>query len=115
MDLYAILSELDGTGVPLGYLLVAANTPDQTSISAVAGAKINILEQLIQPIKAASFNPTFFGCDKDGTEIAAIRQVWPSTSVQLCYWHAKRAIQTKLKDNKKQGPSPITIPVKLKL
>ena len=44
MDLYAVLSELDGTGVPLGYLLVAANAPNQASISAVAGAKINILE-----------------------------------------------------------------------
>ena len=101
MDFYALLSELDATVVPLGYLLVAANAPDQTSISAVAGAKINILEQFLEPNKAASCNPTFFGCDKDRTEIAAIRQVWPSTSVQLCYWHAKRAIQTKLKDNKK--------------
>ena len=47
MDLYAVLSELDGTGVPLGYLLVAANAPDQNSISAVAGAEINILEQFL--------------------------------------------------------------------
>ena len=101
MDLYAVLCELAGTGVPLCYLLVAANNHDQAPISTIAGAKTNILTQFLQPLKTYNFNPTFFGCDKDRAEILAIREVWPSTSIQLCYWHAKRAIKIKLQDNKK--------------
>lgn len=60
-----------------------------------------VLRQLLQPLKVKGFNPTFFGCDKDRSEIAAIRLVWPDASIQLCYWHAKRAIRSKLRDNKK--------------
>ena len=101
MDLYAVLSELDGTGVPLGYLFVAVNSIEQAPISAVAGSKTYIFQQFLQPIKNANFNQTFFGSDKDKSEIAAIRKVWPNASIQLCYWHAKKAIQMKLKDNRK--------------
>lgn len=43
----------------------------------------------------------FFGTDKDASEIAAVRQVWPSATIQLCMWHALRAVRAKLKDSSK--------------
>ncbi|KAI0991466.1 hypothetical protein K3495_g16721, partial [Podosphaera aphanis] len=102
MSLSAFLAELDCTGVPLCYLFLGTKGPDECSKSAqFCGATISILKIFLQPLKAAGFEPTFFGCDKDRTEISAIRQVWPRTTVQLCYWHAKRAIRKKLKDGRK--------------
>lgn len=53
MDLYAVLSELDGTGEPFGNLLVAGNAIDQASISIIAGAKTDVLEQFLQTVKLA--------------------------------------------------------------
>ncbi|KAI1000999.1 hypothetical protein K3495_g7199 [Podosphaera aphanis] len=103
MNLSAVLAELDGTGVPLCYLSIGtASISDQKLSSADAmGVTSCILKQLLQPLKDAGYSPTFFGCDKDNSEISAIRNVWPDATVQLCYWHAKRAIKKKLSDGRK--------------
>ncbi|KAI0993222.1 hypothetical protein K3495_g14962 [Podosphaera aphanis] len=102
MSLFAVLVELDGTGVPLCYLFLGTKSPDECSKSAqFCGVTISILKNFLQLLRAAGFEPTFFGCDKDRAEISAIRQIWPRTTVQLCYWHAKRAIRKKLKDGRK--------------
>ncbi len=101
MQLFAVLAELDGTGVPLAYLFLETLPLADGSKNTDRGALTHVLEQFLTPVKAAGFDPTFFGCDKDTSEIAAIQQVWPTTTIQLCFWHAKRAIQTKLKDSTK--------------
>jgi hypothetical protein len=118
-DLFAVLAEMDGTGVPLAYIFVgllddsttgskkqggssgaSANSEIKTR-RADPGALIHILDQFLRQLKAFDLNPVFFGIDKDSSEIAAVRQVWPEATIQLCYWHVKRAIRTKLKDSKK--------------
>lgn len=96
-----MLAELDGTGVPLCYLLVAVDAQNQSSRLADAGAMTCILEQFLQPLETASFTPIFFHCDKDKAEIAAIKKIWPIVTIRLCFWHAKRAIRNKLKENRK--------------
>ena len=102
MNLFTVLAELDGTGVSLCYLFAGTKSSNQGSKSfEVSGATTRILEQFFEPLKDAGFNPLFFGCDKDNAEISAIQNVWPSTTVQLCFWHAKRAIRKKLKDVRK--------------
>lgn len=101
MSLFAVLAELDGTGVSLCYLLLGANSLNSGSLSTSAGATTCILQQFLQPLRDYGFNPAFFGCDKDKAEISAIRLVWPSTKTQLCFWHAKRAIRNKLQDSSK--------------
>ncbi|KAI0998942.1 hypothetical protein K3495_g9257 [Podosphaera aphanis] len=103
MSLSAVLAELDGTGVPLCYLFVGtASISDQKLSSADAkGATTCILKQFLQPLKDAGYSPKFFGCDKDNSEISAIRNVWLDATAQLCYWHAKRAIKKKLSDARK--------------
>ena len=65
------------------------------------GATTNLLDQFLRPLCEAGFNPTFFGTDKDFSEISAIRQVWPNATIQLCYWHARRAIRSKLTSSRK--------------
>lgn len=65
------------------------------------GAITYLLDQFLRPLKSSGFKSTFFGCDKNRSEIVAIQQVWPTTTIQLCFWHAKRAIRAKLKDSNK--------------
>jgi hypothetical protein len=115
MDLFAVLAEVDGTGIPLAYCFVEVipfqhepitnpviGDKDDSSKKRRAdpGALTHILDQFLRRLKALGFNPTFFGIDKDQSEIAAVRQVWPDVTIQLCYWHVKRAVRTRLKDSK---------------
>lgn len=99
MNLFAVLAEVDGIGVPIAYCFVDVIASNDGVKRADPGALIHILEQFLQRVRQACFNPTFFGTDKDASEIAAVKLVWPETTLQLCYWHAKRAINTKLKDS----------------
>ena len=45
--------------------------------------------------------PKIFHCDKDKSEIYAIKKIWPEVTIRLCYWHAKRSIRSKFRENKK--------------
>jgi hypothetical protein len=103
MELFAVLAELGGTGVPLAYLFLQTLPLETGDLNANQGAVTHVLDQFLRPLQISGFNPTFFGCDKDDSEIAAIRQVWPSTKIQLCLWHAKRAVRTKLRDSHKSN------------
>ena len=62
-------------------------------------------------------NPSFVDCEKDKSEINAIEQVWPSARIQLCFWHAKRAVEMKLKKSNanfllhySSGDAQVTVP-----
>jgi transposase-like protein len=100
MDLFTVLAEIDGTGVLLAYCSVETLASKNGTRRTIPGAVAHLLDQFLRPLKTSGFSPTFFGCDKDMTKIAAIYQVWPDTAIQLCYWYAKRAIQARLKDSK---------------
>ena len=100
MDLFALLAEFDGTGVPLAYCFVETISVEHTRHSE-PGALTGILDQFLRVLKAGGLDPAFFGVDKDLSEIAAVKQVFPSAKVQLCFWHAKRAIRQKMRDASK--------------
>ena len=95
MDLFAVLAEVDGTGVPLAYMFVGSSGVKDDNVTTTATK--DILIQFLETLKKKGCDPTFFGCDKDKGEIGAIQSVWPGSSVQLCLWHAKRAISARLK------------------
>ena len=95
MDLFAVLAEFDGTGTPLAYLFVQKLAPTE------AGAMTQVLVRFMEKIRFSGLDPSFVGCDKDKSETNAIQEVWPSAKVQLCFWHAKRAIRAKLHDSTK--------------
>lgn len=98
-ELFAVLAEFDGTGVPLAYLFVQKTQISENKAAIVPGKMTQILIKFLRPLLNLGFSPSSFACDKDKSEINTIQQIWASASVQLCYWHAKRAIQTKLKDS----------------
>ena len=38
--------------------------------------------------------------DKDMAEIGCVREVWPDSKIQLCWWHLRRAIRERFGKNK---------------
>lgn len=96
MDLFTVLSELDAIGVLLSYLLVGNKVGNEPSKAAYAGANSCMLQQFLHSLKIKGLNLSFFGCDKDRLEILAIRHTWLDATIQLCYWHTKRAVRNRL-------------------
>ena len=94
MDLFAVLAEVDGTGVPLAYCFMeVVENDNKGEHRAMPGATGGILCHFLQELRDLGLDPTL---DKDTSEIFAVRQTWPNTVIQLCYWHARRAIRMKL-------------------
>ncbi|KAI0995188.1 hypothetical protein K3495_g12994 [Podosphaera aphanis] len=56
-----------------------------------------VIYQFLRVLDNLGVNFSIVVCDKDKSEINAIEQVWPSARIQLCFWHAKRAVEMKLK------------------
>ena len=100
MELSAVLAEVDGTGVPVAYCFLEKLPAENGNRQSQAGATTRVLAAVLQQLKDVGFRPTFFGCDKDQAEINAIKSVFETVTIQLCYWHAKRAVRTKLRDSK---------------
>ena len=50
MSLYAVLAELDGTGVPLCYLFTGIDNLDGVFKTADSGASICILKKFLEPL-----------------------------------------------------------------
>ncbi|KAI1007534.1 hypothetical protein K3495_g687 [Podosphaera aphanis] len=92
MEPYAVLAELDGTGAPMAYLFVEKNNSFGTSSP---GTMTQVIYQFLRVLDNLGVYPSFVDCDKDKSEINAIEQVWPSARIQLCFWHAKRAVEIK--------------------
>ena len=101
MGLFAVLSEVDGAGIPVAYLLYEVAPNHKGEKKAETGAMVYLLQQFLGRLKAFGMQPSFVGHDKDAAEMAAIRIVWPNASLRLCYWHAKRAILKKMQDSDK--------------
>ena len=104
MNLFSVLAEVDGAGIPLAYFFI------KPGCMADNGAQTNLLDQFLRHFRHSGFMPTFFGVDKDTAEISAVHQVWPETGIQLCYWHSKRALRTKLNDSKKTATQQRYVP-----
>lgn len=100
MNLFAVLAEVGGTGIPIGYCFVrVTKAVGDTRSRPNSGEWALVLSQFLTYFRDVGFRPTFFGTDKDFSEIEAIKRVWPDIKVQLCLWHAKRAISMKLKSS----------------
>lgn len=101
MTLYAVMAELDGSGVPIVYCFLKTTTSvSGESQHAHTGSITSVLKEVLNPLVNAGFNPSFFGTDKDQAEISAIQSTWPNVKHQLCYWHVRRALRQRLTSNK---------------
>lgn len=90
-ELYVLLGEAYGSGLPLGYLLIQSNG------NGAPGAKTKFVREFLAHMKKNwKLCPIITLSDKDWTEINALLEEFPDAKHQLCFWHALRAIKTRL-------------------
>jgi hypothetical protein len=68
------------------------------SFTGAEGVKENLLQQFFQYfVDTWKIKPVVTLCDKDWSKINALRAVFPSAKLQLCFWHVLRALKEQLK------------------
>jgi hypothetical protein len=89
-ELYAILGEVYGSGLPLGYILVQSNGPE-------SGGKEKVLREFLHYLKKSwNLRIIITLSDKDWSEINAFQAEFPEAKHQLCFWHALRSVKKRL-------------------
>jgi hypothetical protein len=89
-EVFALLGEIYGSGLPLGYLLIQSNIGEP-------GAKEQFLSRFLSFIHDHwNLRIIFTLTDKDWSEINSFRATIPDAKHQLCYWHSVRAVKTRL-------------------
>ena len=93
MELFAVVADMLGEGLPLGYLFIT------TEENAAPLTKQNALIAWMKAIRSLGIDPRFTLSDKDQSEINALKAVWPIAKHQLCLWHILRALKRRLSQN----------------
>ncbi|PKY39601.1 hypothetical protein RhiirA4_526491, partial [Rhizophagus irregularis] len=92
-ELYVVHAEIDGMGFPLAYLFLENG-------NCGGGIRTGIIIDFFLQLKIRGLEPEFFLTDKDFSQISAARFVWKNVKIQLCLWHIKKAVETRLGNNK---------------
>ncbi|KAF7377076.1 hypothetical protein MSAN_00126100 [Mycena sanguinolenta] len=104
LELYTVLGEHDNAGFPLSYCLLS------TAESIDIGKRKAALEAWARKLRDTyGVIPVFVHVDKDMAEIGMIRSVW-NAKIQLCLWHLKRAVRTRL-DKRKLSTTPKVVQI----
>jgi len=89
------MGEHDNSGFPLAYCLLT------TATSIIPGKRKIALTSFLKELRDKySVHPRFVHTDKDIAEIKAAHSVWVSSKHQLCWWHVKKAVNSRLKNGK---------------
>ena len=89
-ELYALLGEAYGTGLPLGFLLLLSN-------GGASGGIQRYLTQFLSHIQEQWCINTIVGLsDKNISEINSCRATISTRKHQLCFWHGVTAVKKRL-------------------
>lgn len=89
-ELFALLGEARGSGLPLGFILIRSNDGEP-------GGLAEYLSEFISYFKETwNIEARITLTDKNSSEINAFRRVFPDAKYQLCFWHVLRAVKTRL-------------------
>jgi hypothetical protein len=94
MELYCFQAEVNGTGFPLAYLLLENNG------RCGEGIRTSVIQAFLTKLREEEIQPEFLLTDKDFAQINAARFTWCDIKIQLCKWHIKRAVMSRLASNK---------------
>ena len=93
-ELVVCLAEKRSHAYPVALLAL------RPSKSRIVGSKVNVQSRLrvitsfFDVIRSRqNVQPRVVHVDKDFSEISAIRQVWPTSSIHICLWHMKKAVE----------------------
>src|SRR5437763_7536745 len=93
-ELYVLHAEMNGTGFPLAYLFLENNG------KCGEGIRTTIIQSFLSKLRDMGVCPGFILTDKDFAQINAAYFTWKGVKVQLCKWHMKKAIMSRLTSNK---------------
>lgn len=90
-ELYALLGETYGKGLPLAFVLIRSDK------SGDKGGKERILTKFLEETRDfGRLKVLFTLSDKDWSEINAFSNAFPGAKHQLCLWHCARAVKKRL-------------------
>ncbi|KAJ7336143.1 hypothetical protein DFH08DRAFT_706254, partial [Mycena albidolilacea] len=90
-ECFALLGEVGGSGVPLGFILLKSNKPDVNEKEKYIRAAIRFIT-VVWKIRVKQVLS-----DKDMTEInTLLGELLDNIKYQLCFWHCIRAVKTRL-------------------
>lgn len=96
-EIYTVLGEAFGSGLPLGYLFV------KNIGKPAVHSKQKVLEQFLTHFRDKyQLKVNFTHTDKDASEIGACRCIYPDAKEQLCFWHSLDAVKTRLRILRRQ-------------
>jgi hypothetical protein len=99
MELSSVVAERNGLGYPTTFMLTRPKPVEKVTKAievARKGAKLAIVTSWLAQLRSLGCSPTFVHSDKDFAEISAVHDVWPTTKIQLCYWHVGDALRKRL-------------------
>lgn len=103
-EVFAVINNCGGYGVPLGYLYVHTTTASSEHLHNPINninTRAKILKEFFSLLRADGVLPTFILLDKDAGQIAAAEEAWSWTAnIQLCLWHVEHAVERKLREKK---------------
>ncbi|KAG9045114.1 hypothetical protein FS837_007016 [Tulasnella sp. UAMH 9824] len=102
-EIFAVLSEAYGLGLPLGYLCI------KTTGESAEGSNQKVLEAFLKYFRdwwglTVKVNLS----DKNWPEIGACQRTWPDAKHQLCFWHCLRVVKKRLATLRRQ-PAPYNV------
>ncbi|TFK96094.1 hypothetical protein BDV98DRAFT_516418, partial [Pterulicium gracile] len=82
LKLYAIIAEVDGAGVPIGYCLLS------TASALNPGKRKRALLRWATALQEHyDLDSAFVHPNQDVAEIGMVRDWWPLAKIQICWWH----------------------------
>ena len=85
---------MNGTGFPLAYLFLENNG------KCGDGIRTTVIQNFLNKLRDMGLQPEFLLTNKDFSQINAARFTWKEIKIQLCKWHIKKAVITRLTSNK---------------
>ncbi|GAA5921993.1 hypothetical protein JCM6882_006584, partial [Rhodosporidiobolus microsporus] len=88
--------------IPVAFMAIR-RTPEKRSASALVAARKRITASFFALIARLCPQASIVHCDKAFGEISAAQETWPAAHIQICLWHAERAIEKRLRCSANKG------------
>jgi hypothetical protein len=99
-ELTTVLAEDSLHSYPIALLLhrPSADRRGKKTTKAGKSSRVKLMREFFSAVRErCGSQPSIFHIDKDFAEVSALEQVWPSTKIQTCLWHLKKAITRRLR------------------
>ncbi|KAL3697295.1 hypothetical protein R1sor_011371 [Riccia sorocarpa] len=101
-ELFCIYANVGGVGMPLCYLLYSKHRVTQPTAgsreprSGKDRVRKEMLKRWFSTLREKGLKHIFAVIDKDVGQIGGIEETFPNTYVQMCLWHAQRAVELRI-------------------